>query len=128
MTRKQQEEIEYLTSMAKSYTQADIDEYLQVSVHGGGASRGGKFSENPIWQAQRNLNITLAMWAEDIYLGLIAIEEILEEENSPYIARRLKTIVSNKSARRDFLEKEWRKHGSSRVTVLSITNTFEKST
>lgn len=113
LTKKQQQEVDYLITWCKKpVSSQEIEEYIQITTKGG---NGGKFSNNPLIQAQQRLNVTLSMWKEDLVNGLISFDELMEESSCEY-ERKLITSV------RDSVTPNYRRKTLRNGTVLSFTN------
>ena len=114
-TKKQQQEIEYLKTWAKTLvSEQDIEEYILVTTKGIGNS--GKFSSNPLIIAQQRLGITLDMWKEDMVKGLIGFNELIDDASCEY---EKKLIISLRDSVTGNYRKDNLKQGG---TVLSFTN------
>ena len=107
MTKKQKEEIDFLKSLItwskEPITEKHIKEYLDATTIGLGVA--GKLSNNPLSQAQARLNITLAMWKEDMVKGLISVEELLEDAICEYEKKLIITV--RKSVNRSYKYKKF---------------------
>lgn len=112
LTKKQREEVEYLKTWCKEVTDSQVEEYIESTVLGGGT---GKFSDNPLVQAQQRLNITLSMWKEDMVKGLISYDELMEESSCEY-ERKLITSLRNS------VDGSYRRKVLKDGTILSFTN------
>lgn len=86
LTNKQKMEIDYLKTWTKFWTQkevsnSDIEDFINATVLGKGKS--GKYSTNPLINAQQRMGITLTMWKEDLGI-LITKQELLDEASCEY--------------------------------------------
>lgn len=98
MTKKQQKEIDYLRTWTKlEITNEHIEEYIQATVHGKGKS--GKFSTNPIIQAQQRLGITTSFWKEDMVSGIVSYEELIEDATCDYERELITSIRDSVTAK-----------------------------
>ena len=102
ITRKQEEEIDFLIEWinfesTKNYqpTQNEKEEYIKSTVLGKKKfySRGiGGTGKNNLFDAKRELDITIKMWREGILEGTILVDELYEDFKTPYSKKLL--IVS----------------------------------
>lgn len=94
LTNKQKKEIDYLKTWSKNQvTDSDVSEFVLVTTKGIGKS--GKFSSNPLVIAQYRLGVTMKMWEEDLQIGLITINELIEEAYNDYEKNLIYKIRKN---------------------------------
>lgn len=121
LTNKQQEEIDYLKTWNKSgieITNDHIEEYINATVYGKG--QGGKLSTNPLVTAKQRLEVTLAMWKEDLTVGLLSFQELLDDATCEFEKKLIHSIRDSVTAkyRRGAFEKN--KHVENGVTSYPI--------
>jgi len=94
ISKKQKQEIDFLEKCygAKNYTEKDIEDYLNATVHGKG--KADKFEKNELMMAKRRLDIQIKLWREDMQDGILAYWELEEDEElkHPYFLKILKTM------------------------------------
>lgn len=94
LTKRQREEIEYLQHFARfTASEQEIEDYINATVHGKTGERD-KLSNNGLRHAKARLNVTIALWVEDLSIGLLSFEELLEDPQlqHPYIQRIIETL------------------------------------
>lgn len=94
LTKRQREEVEYLQHFARfTATEDDVQEYIAATVHGDTKEKD-KLSQNKLRHAKARLNMTIAMWTEDISTGLLALSELIEDPQLqyPYVQRIIATL------------------------------------
>lgn len=96
ITQKQEQEIDFLIKYFSSgtVTSADKEDYINHTVLGIKKNNKGKFDfDNPLFQAKRSLDISIKLWQEDLFEGLLGIRELLEDFNHhPYAYKVLDAI------------------------------------
>lgn len=116
LTNKQRQEVEYLKTWSKiPVSDESVEEYINITVNG--LNRGGKFSDNPLVQAQQRLGVTLSLWKEDMVKGLVSFDELMEEASCDYeksLITSVRDSVTAKYRRQNLKENDG--------TVLSFTN------
>lgn len=94
LTKRQRDEVEYLQHFARfTASDEDVKDYIEATVHGK-TTLGDKLSSNKLRHAKARLNMTIAMWVEDLSTGLLSFDELLEDPQlqSPYIQRIIETL------------------------------------
>lgn len=120
LTRKQVEEIEYIKTWNKStleITDKHVEEYINATVYGKG--EGGKMSSNPLVSAKQRLEVTLALWKEDLTLGLISFQELLDDATCEFekkLIYSIKQSISRKYRVSTF------NNSKMKPTILAFTN------
>lgn len=99
ITKKQEEEIDYLTQFYCSVppTLNNKKEYIERTVHGKKGIADGLTSENPLLAAKCNLDLEMAIKLQDIKDGLFMPIEVLDDEqiDHPFGKRLLKALSQN---------------------------------
>ena len=125
LTKKQQEEVNYLKTWNKSgitITDEHIEEYINSTVYGKGD--GGKMSKNPLITAKQRLEITLALWKEDLTIGLISFQELLDDATCDFERKLIYSIrdsVSPKYRKEAFLK---HKHVKNDIVTYPVATSF----
>lgn len=111
--RKQQQEIDFLIEhfVRSEVSKEDKEEFCNVTARGG----KGMFTDNPLLNAKRKLDITVKMWREDLCNGHLAVFELQEDFTCPYGKRVINSVIKS-------VTPEYRKKNMSDMTILSYTN------
>jgi hypothetical protein len=117
MTKKQQEEIQFLEAYGKfNATESEKQEYINITVHGKGKTDQDKFSTNRLRNCKQKLNVMIDTWREDVTVGLLSVEELRETFPHPYFQKIVDRIVESVTPtyRRSLHHKMW--------TPLAVSN------
>jgi hypothetical protein len=122
ITKKQQEEINFLSSVYKvpNPTDQEIKEYLDNTVLGiGKFSSGGMEGSvsNRLFEAKRKLDIDIKSWREDLTKGLLGADELKEDFNCEYGNKLVDSILNGVT--REYRQKILSK---GEATILAFTN------
>lgn len=115
LTNKQKEEIDYLKTWNKSgieITDEHVEEYINATVHGKG--EGGKLSTNPLVTAKQRLEVTLAMWKEDLTIGLLSFQELLDDATCEFEKKLIYSIRDSVTGK--YRKETFAKHKHNGVT------------
>lgn len=98
-------------------SQEEMEEYIKVTVHGGGAHGEGKLSNNKLLGAKHHLDMMVKMWREDLTAGMLSVKELKSDFDHPYGTALVDSIIKSVTPeyRKKILAKGYR-------TVLSFTN------
>ena len=103
LTRKQQEEIDALTSLfcTRTPTEEEIQSYIAFDAAGIGSKADLMSSWNSLYWAKRGLNIAVDMWREDLTSlphPLLFPFELLEDREFakfPYMQRVIQNVLND---------------------------------
>ena len=110
MTKRQQQEVEYLTNLCKcTVHEHHIGDYIKTTTQG--STVEDKLSNNPLREAKQRFDVTVAMWREDLINGLISYDELAEEAH-PFQLRvvnsLMRSILKDIGATKECIEKYFR--------------------
>jgi len=99
ITNKQEQEIEFMCLFGRiNPTQMEKEEYIKSTVLGGDASvqQWNPEKVNPLFITKRKLDINIAMWREDLTVGLLGVDEFEEEDwgRTPYFQKMLQSMIN----------------------------------
>lgn len=121
LTRSQQEEVDFLEKSfldGQMTTDEERKEYFDWSERGIGSNIK---NQNSLGIAKSRLNISASSWKEDLTIGLLGIDELLEDESlkSPYFTKFIDSLM--KSIDKEYRIKVFRKNNN-QGTALALTN------
>lgn len=95
ISKKQKQEIDFLSKYfdAEDHAEEDIVDYINSTVYGQGSGYDFYNEKNKLKLAKRRLELSIAMWREDMQEGLLAYWELLDDfDNHPFIVRMINSI------------------------------------
>lgn len=110
LSNGQKQEIEFLSNEFKKFspTEQEVEQFIEYTVYGKGKTeqKHGKVAcdSNRLILAKRSLEISSAMWKQDITTGLLSVRELAEDYPSEYGKRFVKGLC--KSITREYRMKQ----------------------
>ena len=96
ISKKQQAEIEFLSKKLDKVfepTQAEIEDYIEITVLGKKKLDNPKYSNNRLFQAKRMLDINIKMWRKDLNIIFFKEEAIEEFNHNLFITKIINNLT-----------------------------------
>lgn len=96
ITKPQKQEVDFIIKFfcKKVPTEQEIEEYINVTVHGLGKEFQDKFSLNILRNGKQRMQVSMAMWKEDLTRGLLSVDELKDDfKDYPYGLKIVDSII-----------------------------------